>query len=135
MTAAVIFDETANRAELVPAAMFAENRVYTVDISTAPADLAGNTLAAAVSFSFTTAAAAPNVVSTTPADQAMNVARDVQVRFTFDKPIDTATLMGNVTLAETTGAAVPATVAWEGSTLTATLAGCAAAGDAGDARE
>lgn len=121
VSAAVIYDEGTNKAELAPAAMLSENREYTVSVSTTVSDLAGNTLKAPYTWKFTTVGNAPNVVSTAPADQAMNVPRDSQVRFTFDKPIDQASLTGNLTLVDGAMAAVPATVAWSDATLTATI--------------
>ena len=79
-----------------PAANLASNSVYTATITTGAEDLARNPLAASVIWSFTTSATAdttpPNVISTNPADMAVNVPINRTVSATFDKAMDPATI-------------------------------------------
>ena len=69
---------------------------YTATISTAVTDRAGNHLASAYSWSFTTegdpATTPPTIISTVPTDGAIGYAADLPVTATFNKAIDPATL-------------------------------------------
>ncbi len=77
-----------------PSAPLAASTQYTVTVGVAAKDAAGNALAAPFSFTFTTAAAAdttaPSVVSFTPANGAMGVARNTNITVTFSEPMDKA---------------------------------------------
>jgi methionine-rich copper-binding protein CopC len=98
---------------------------YTVQLSGAITDLFGNALVP-VSWSFTTAAPAPDtapptVISISPADAAANISAATEVSAIFSEPIDSATLTGaSFTLTSASGA-VAATVAYDSATHTATL--------------
>ena len=83
-------------ATFTPTAALASNTVYTAAFTTGIKDLAGNALAAAYSWSFTTAAAVdttpPTVVSTLPASNATSVAINSTVTATFSKPLNAASV-------------------------------------------
>lgn len=84
--------------------------VYTATISTAVTDAAGNAMATAKTWSFTTGATtdttAPTVSSTVPLDAASGVALNTTVAAIFSEPMDPATINAtNFTLAESSVAA------------------------------
>ena len=88
--------------------------------------MAGNALAANVSWSFTTAApdtTAPTVTSVSPANNATGVARGTNVTATFNEAMDPATI--TTTTVElrnaTTSALVTATVTYDAATRRAIL--------------
>ncbi|MDD5189979.1 MAG: Ig-like domain-containing protein [Dehalococcoidales bacterium] len=82
-------------ATFTPLANLAFNTVYTATVTTGAKDLAGNALAAAKVWSFTTGAApdttAPTVSSTVPADIATGVAVDSAVVATFNEGMQSLT--------------------------------------------
>jgi hypothetical protein len=79
-------------ATFTPAADLAANSLYTATISSAARDLAGNALEHNVIWSFTTGAVpdtiAPTVTSSTPADQAIEVAINKSVSVVFSEAMD-----------------------------------------------
>jgi hypothetical protein len=83
-------------ATLAPTAPLAYSTTYTASISTGATDLAGNALAAAHGWTFTTGLAPdttpPTVLSTSPADLATGVVVNGNVTATFSEAIDVATL-------------------------------------------
>jgi hypothetical protein len=92
-----------NVATFNPTADLAFSTVYTATVTTSVTDVAGNALAAAKVWSFTTAAAvdvtAPTVASTSPADLAVNVAVAGNVTATFSEAMNAATMIAaNFTL-------------------------------------
>jgi methionine-rich copper-binding protein CopC len=111
-----------------PAADLANGTVYTVSLTTAITDLAGNPLAANENWSFTTAAAAPlpptdttapTVSSVTPADTATGIAVNTVVTAVFDESLDCATVdTSSFTLSD--GGAVGGVVNCSGTTVTFT---------------
>jgi hypothetical protein len=125
-----------------PAADLANGTVYTVSLTTAISDLAGNQLAANKNWSFTTAAAAPppptdttapTVSSVTPADTATGIAINTGVAAVFDESLDCATVNtgsftlnsgavgGVVNCSGTTVTFTPSTALANSTTYTATL--------------
>lgn len=121
VSGAVSYNEVEKKAELSPSMPLLENTQYTATVTTAAKDLAGNGLASPHSWKFTTLGNNPMVTSTTPADGAMNVARDIQIRFQFDRAIDPASLMNNLTLVDSMSMPVAATQGWDEARFTATL--------------
>jgi hypothetical protein len=108
-------------ATMTPAANLAYSTTYTATISTGAKDLAGNALAAAHTWSFTTGVAPdttpPTVASTDPADLAVGVAVNRSVVVTFSEGVDPATLTTAFTLAQGL-TPVPATVTASGAVAT-----------------
>ena len=82
----------ATSATFKPSAALAASTVYTATVTTAVKDLAGNALAGAVSWSFTTGSAAdttpPTVIGTGPSNGDTGVAINAKVTATFSKVID-----------------------------------------------
>ena len=89
---------TGTVATFTPTAALAANTVYTATITTGVKDVAGNTLATNYVWSFTTAAAvvvdetAPTVMSTVPADAAVDVAINSKPAATFSEAMDQSTI-------------------------------------------
>ncbi|MBK7862118.1 MAG: Ig-like domain-containing protein [Archangiaceae bacterium] len=117
----VTWVDSEKRAELQPSTMLSENSEYTVTVTTGVKDVAGNALAADFSFRFITVGNAPHVSATTPADAAMGVARDVVVKFQFDKALAEASLTANLTLVDDQSVPVAAVTSWDGSSYTASI--------------
>ena len=96
--------------------------VYTVTIGTGARDVAGNGLAAAVAFSFTTAAAPdttpPTIVSVTPANNAVGVTVSDNIVVNFSEPMDLASAQTAFQITAPTG--VTGTFTWSngGATMT-----------------
>ena len=103
------------------------NTLFTATVTTAATDLAGNALAVATSWSFTTAALAdttrPTVLSTVPAAGASNVATNSKITAVFSEDMDASTLSGaSFTLTNSTlGSAVAGTVSYAAGARTATF--------------
>lgn len=81
---------TSNMATIMPGASLMPDSVYTVTVTTGVADLAGNTLAAPLSWSFTTGTQSldttpPAIAFTSPADTAVNVPPDGTIHAVFTK--------------------------------------------------
>jgi len=100
---------------------------YTVVVTTDAKDVAGNPLTSAFTSAFATTGApdttAPTVLSVEPGDGAVDVAITAAVSVSFSEAMNPATINGTtVTLKNLgTSAAVPATVAYDVGTKTATL--------------
>jgi hypothetical protein len=105
-----------------PGAALAFGTTYTVTIGTGITDVAGNELAAAHSWSFTTVAnPLPTVTATTPAAGATNVARNTTVTATFSEAVTPASVTAaTFTVTPTGGAAIAGTIAVNGATVTFT---------------
>lgn len=118
LAASVFYEEAALTASLEPLADLAPASQYTATVSANVADLAGNSMAVAHIWSFSTAGAAditpPTVVSTAPATDATNVAYDANIVVTFSEPIATASVT-TVTFTLTPGGG---TVSASGNTAT-----------------
>lgn len=120
------FDGDTNTATFTPSAALANGTSFTVSVSTAAADVAGNSLASTFTSSFTTAAppdvTAPAVTSASPADRASEVKVTSTVRVTFDEPIDPSTLTeSRFTVREIsgTGVSISGTRTYDAATNTA----------------
>jgi methionine-rich copper-binding protein CopC len=111
------YDVGTNRLTLTPTGPLSNATNYTVTVTTAVKDLAGNALAAQFTSSFLTAAVTdttpPTIVSRTPPNLATDVATNANVTVTFSEPMDSTTITTTtVTLKPTAGGTnVIATVA------------------------
>jgi hypothetical protein len=111
-----------------PSSNLAPNTLFTATVTTGAKDLAGNTLAANTSWSFTTAASAdttpPHVIATNPTDKAVSVAINHTVNATFDKAMNPATINTATFTLSTTGPvpqAISGTLAYDAGSQTATF--------------
>lgn len=108
-------------ATFTPSAPLASSTLYTVALTTAVKDVAGNAMGANYSWTFQTLApATPKVLSTSPVPYAYAVAAGSAINATFGTPIDPATV-DNTTFTLVGGtASVAGTVAYSGTTATFT---------------
>jgi hypothetical protein len=96
---------------------------YTARISTAAQDMLGNALVIPKSWTFAIDATGPGVVSSTPPDDAKDVALDTVVVLQFSEPFDLASVKaGNIWISDGTGV-VPTVVTVSDSRLTITPTG------------
>lgn len=120
----VTYDGPSDTATLTPTAPLAAGTAYTATLATAITAADGTALAAPVSWTFTTAAPAPQpptVVSTSPPDGAPGVAADAVVRATFSRAMDAGTITSSSFTLGGPGGVVAATVAYDAATATAAL--------------
>jgi methionine-rich copper-binding protein CopC len=125
--AAVSYDSASRVATLNPTANLVAGRQYTATISVGVRDVAGNALASARTWTFTTASAgggdttAPSVTATSPTANATGVAVSANVTANFSEAMDPATITSanfNLTDGST---AVPAAVSYNSTNNVATL--------------
>jgi hypothetical protein len=129
--ATVTYNASTFVATLTPSSALATSTTYTATVkggATDPRakDVAGNALAANVSWSFTTAAAAdttpPTVTTTTPASGATNVTTSTTVTAAFSEAMNASTITTSTfQLRNPAGTLVTATVAYNATTRVATL--------------
>lgn len=85
-------------AVFTPTAALTSNTLYTMTVSTAAEDVAGNAMAADYAWSWTTAAAAdtttPKVIATVHANGAISVPINTKVGATFSEAMNTASFIG-----------------------------------------
>jgi O-glycosyl hydrolase len=122
VAAVVGFITATNTATLAPVAALANNTTYTATLTTGVASTSGAPLAAAYSWTFTTAAGpAPTVSSVTPVDQSTGVAITSPVTATFSEAMNSSTITGSTfTLTPQGGSAVAATVSYAAGVATLT---------------
>jgi hypothetical protein len=125
VAATISYNAASRTVTIDPSAELSPSSTYTVHLTNAITDLFGNPLAP-VSWSFTTAALAPDaapptIVSLSPADSATNVGVITAISATFSEPIDSATVTGvSFTLTSASGA-VAAEIMYDPATRSATL--------------
>jgi len=107
-------------ATFTPTAALAYGTVYTGTITTGAADPGGTPLIANYVWTFTTITPAPTVVSTIPANGAVNVAVGQAVSATFSEPMKSATINGSTFTVTAPGGAVAGTLTYSGVTATFT---------------
>ena len=116
---------TGNTATFTPSANLAATTVYTATITTAARDLAANALASNYVWSFTTGTALnssrPEVMSTIPANTAINVPLNQAVSATFDQAMDPLTFTTATFQLSQGGVPVDVTVAYNPLTSIATI--------------
>ncbi|MBX6311548.1 MAG: Ig-like domain-containing protein [Isosphaeraceae bacterium] len=123
--ATVSYNASTNMATLTPTSALANLSTYTVFVQGGPSGVkstAGVAMATNFTASFTTAAAAPTVTSTSPANGATNIATNTTVLVTFSQPMDASTITtSTVQLRNPSGNAVAATVTYDASSNSARL--------------
>lgn len=119
VTGAVTYDIATKTAIFAPTAALPVSTLFTATISTAVTDVAGDALAVAKTWSFTTGTTAdttpPTVSSTIPADVATGVVINTNVSATFSEAMDPLTITAtNITLKQGT-TPVAGTVSYVGT--------------------
>jgi len=111
------FNGNSTTAVFTPFTLLAYNTQYAVTVSGVQ-DLAGNPLAAAYSWTFTTVQdlALPVVSSTFPVNGASNVVVNISPSVTFSKSMDPATITGTTFMLSSGGTPVPGTIQFSGMT-------------------
>jgi hypothetical protein len=129
IAAAISYNSATTTATLVPSAALESGTTYTAMVrggTTDPRvkDVAGNALAANVSWSFTTAAdtTPPTVTGATPANGATGVSTTATATVTFNEAMQAATIAASTfELRTAENALVPSAVSYNAATRTATL--------------
>jgi len=131
VSATVTYNASTRTATLAPSIALAPGANYTATVVGGASDprvkdVAGNALAASVSWVFTTSAAGdttpPTITATTPVNGATGVLGTATVSATFSEAMDASTINGTTfTLRTSGGASVTATVAYNVASFTATL--------------
>lgn len=128
VSGAINYDAASSTVTFVPTSALQNDVLYTLTVSTAVRDVAGNSLAFAFSSTFRTSAAppavdviAPTVLSSTPANGSVNVAANTQLRVSFSEPINPSTINGSTIFLSGPSGIVSGTVSYDNSTLSATF--------------
>jgi tetrahydromethanopterin S-methyltransferase subunit B len=107
-----------------PSANLAASTVYTATITTGVTDLAGNAMVTAYVWTFTTGTTAdvtpPTVVTTIPADAAIDIATNANIYVTFSEAMDPLTITASTIILKQ-GSTVISGAVTSPSTTTATL--------------
>jgi hypothetical protein len=123
--ATVTYNPTTRLAELKPTNKLSSLTNYTATVTTGAKDLAGNGLASAFTWTFTTLdETAPTVIANTPANTATGVsATTPNITVTFSEPMNPNSIgSGSFTVVRTSnGAAVAGTVAYNAATRVASF--------------
>jgi subtilisin family serine protease len=118
VAASLAYNDATRTATLTPAAPLASGATYVATISGAK-DLFGTALVAPVTWSFSTGTVVPTITSKTPAAGATNVPTNTTITATFSESVAVNTI--KFTLQDATGKLVPAALAYNDATHTATL--------------
>ncbi|HMJ36868.1 MAG TPA: Ig-like domain-containing protein [Baekduia sp.] len=121
VAAAVSYDDATRTVQLTPSVRLDESKSYTVTIGTSVQAGDGTPMAAAKTWSFSTGTNL-KVTTKTPAPLGTGLSPATPVRAVFSRAADAATVTSaNVKLLDPSSNPVPATVAYDGTTRTATL--------------
>jgi hypothetical protein len=124
VSATVTYDSSARSATLKPGTALGIGRSYTASLTSGITDKAGNKLGA-LSWTFTTTTSSdttrPRVKARTPAANATGVSRAAVVTVTFSEPVRKVSGTTFKLVSKATGAAVSATVTYDGTARRATL--------------
>jgi hypothetical protein len=129
VAATVTYNAATHVATLTPTAALTSGTLYTATVkggASGVTDLAGNPLAADVTWTFTNDTTAPTVTAVSPINGAFINNATPPVTATFSKPMSTGTIGTSTMLLTGPGGAVAATVAYNPATTTATLTPTAA---------
>jgi hypothetical protein len=126
ITGVVSYADVGTTATLAPSSPLTANTTYTATVTTGAHDLAGNALASAFVWTFTTSSGPdltpPTVTLTSPATNATNVVINTTVNATFSKNMNPSTISTlNYMLAGPGGTTISATVAYDASSRITTL--------------
>jgi hypothetical protein len=125
--ATVAYNASTSTASLTPSSLLAVGAAYTARLTTAAHASDGTPLSAAVQWSFTISSATPPAVSRTlPAGGAGDAGVGAAPRAEFSKALDPATVTATTFTLTGPGGVVPATVAYDAATQSATLTPSAA---------
>jgi hypothetical protein len=116
VAATVAYDSATRKATLTPSAPLTPSTTYTATLTTGIQAVDGTPLATALSWSFTTADVI-TITGRTPAPLATGISTRTQVRVTFSRSVDAATL----TPASFNLTGVTAAISYDAATRTATL--------------
>jgi hypothetical protein len=105
-------------ATFTPAAVLAYNTTYTATITNGAASSGGAKLFGNYVWTFTTITSAPAVVSTVPANEALNVSIGQVLSATFSEAMNPAKISATTFTVMTNGVAVPGTVTYAGLVAT-----------------
>ena len=125
VAANVSYDAPTTTATLTPTSPLAAGTTYTATVTTAVKDLSGNALAANESWTFTTGVpdtTKPTVSGNTPGNNAVDVTLGTVPTATFSEPMNSGTLTTTSFALSGPSGNVPATVSYNASTRTASLA-------------
>ncbi|HUX40712.1 MAG TPA: Ig-like domain-containing protein [Rectinemataceae bacterium] len=123
VTGSIVYNSTAKTATFIPSTSLAYSSIYSVQLSTAIKDAIGTPLAAAKSWTFTTAAATvvpPTVTAVSPTSGATGVLVSSVVTATFSAFMD-ATTLTTASFSISGAAAVSGVVSYNSITKTATF--------------
>lgn len=124
------YDESTRTATLQPLAPLALQSRYEVTVTNQITDRAGNPLAAAQSWSFTTASvldlSPPSILSTAPGDGETGVAVNTSIQAVFNEEIDEQSLSSNFVLQGPGGGEIASSIRYDSGARSATLTPSAA---------
>lgn len=121
---AVLYDPSAFTVTFTPSGAYPSGTTIRVDVADSVADLAGNTLASSVIWTFTTDLGdltPPEVTSVDPQPGEEEMPLDTSISATFSEPIDPTTLDVGTFGVTAAGGAVPGDVSYDPGTRTATF--------------
>ena len=111
-------------ATFTPSSVLAANMVYTGTITTGAKDVAGNAIASAYTWSFTTAAAVvtdvtpPTVLTIVPASGATSIAVNSNVTATFSEAMNASTISASTFTLKQGTTAIAGSISYSGNTAT-----------------
>jgi O-glycosyl hydrolase len=119
----VSYNAANSTATFTPTNALAYSTTYTATITTAAQNTSGTALASNYTWSFTTASApAPMVTAITPANASNGVLITAAITATFNEAMNSSTITGSTfTLTPQGGSAVPSSVTYDSTSMTATL--------------
>lgn len=114
-------------ATFTPSSALASNTLYTGTVTNGVKDVAGNSLAANYSWSFTTAATAdvtaPAISSVTPANNSSSIAVNTKPTASFSEAMNSGTITSSTFTMKQGSSSIAGTVTYSGSTATFTPSG------------